>query len=149
MVCASKRRGDHPQSGEREQLVLGADENLDPVAGLSSMQKLDHVGFGLEVREQSANALEVLRSVDVAKKVGLPANDQLVARFPAPGPRGEASFDQTGGDVVELLARVLAGGFDLRRHFGQRAASNTSVEKVTGLNKRRRGHAGRRGDPAV
>ena len=57
---------------------------------------------------------------------------------PPPGPGGEARFDQTGGDVVELLARVTARGFDLRRHFGQRAAANTRVEKVAGLDKRRR-----------
>ncbi len=72
------------------------------------MQKLDHVGLGLEVGEQRANA-SILRGVHVADKVGLPANDQLVAQSPAARPRDEASFHEAGGDLVELLAGFVRG----------------------------------------
>ena len=50
------------------------------------MQKLDHVGLGLEVGEQRANALEVLGGVHVAEQIGLAANDELVARSSGAGP---------------------------------------------------------------
>src|ERR1700722_3460693 len=80
MVAVAERRCNHRRSGEREQLVLRADEDLDALAGLRPMQELDHVGLGLEVGEQGANALKVVRSAHIAEQVRLAPNDQLVAR---------------------------------------------------------------------
>src|SRR3712207_1656822 len=65
LAAVPERGGDHRGAGEREQLVLRADEDAHPFATLGAAQQVDHVGLRLEVREQQADALQVLRRLQV------------------------------------------------------------------------------------
>src|SRR4051812_50211011 len=52
--------GDHRRAREREELVLGADEDAHALAALGACEELDNVGLRLEIGEEQADALEVL-----------------------------------------------------------------------------------------
>ena len=90
------------EPGQREKLVLRADEDVHALAPLGEAQQLHQVALGLEVGEQLADALQVLQPVDVLEQVGLAAHDQalLVAERTRPG--GEPRLDDLLGQLVEL-----------------------------------------------
>ena len=111
-----KRRGDHRRARERKELVLRADEDLHPLAGFRAVQEVDHLGLGLEVGEQQADALEVLVGAQLADEMGLAAHDQLFAP-PAARPRGKARVDESRRERVDLAARSLARALDIRPRF--------------------------------
>ena len=56
-----ERRDDQRGAGQREQLVLRADEDVHALAAFGEAQQLDQVALGLEVVEQLADALQVLQ----------------------------------------------------------------------------------------
>src|SRR5436305_2088508 len=61
---------DHRRAREREELVLGADEDAHALAALGAGEELDHVGLRLEIGEEQADALEILRGVEVLQEIG-------------------------------------------------------------------------------
>ena len=64
MRCSAVAIGrDHQRgAGEREELVLRADEDAHALAGLGVAEQADQLALGFEVVEEEADALEVLRA---------------------------------------------------------------------------------------
>ena len=105
-------------AGQREQLVLRADEDVHALAALGEAQQLDQVALGLEVGEQLADALEVLEAVDVLQQIGLAAHDQALVVAERAGPGGKSRLDHLLGQLVELGL----GGGQLRSRSCARAS---------------------------
>src|SRR5271166_4281001 len=97
------------------------------------MQKIDDIGLCFEVGEQRPYPLEVVVGVNIAEKIGLPADDELLARAGLPRPGGEARVDQARRDLVELLARFQPRGLDLGARLGKRASAYARVDEIAGF----------------
>src|SRR5262245_65901770 len=67
---------DQRRARQREQLVLGTDENMHTLAALGEAQQLHQVPLGLQIIEQLPNAGKVLQPIDVDEQVGLAAQDK-------------------------------------------------------------------------
>ena len=137
------------RAGEREELVLGADEDVHALAALGEAEQLDQVTLGFEVREQLADALEVFEAADVLQQIGLAAHDQalVVAELARPG--GKPRLDHLLGELVELGLGRGQLPFDRGPGLGQGQAANVGVEIVGGLDEARRRQTGGQVDHAV
>ena len=82
--------------------------------------------------KQQADALEVLRRLEILQEVRLPAHDEL-ARLCRADRRGKAGFDESCRQRVELALHVAAPGLDLVPEIGERLAADAGVEEVAGL----------------
>src|SRR4029079_11353605 len=71
-----ERRHDQRRTRQREQLVLGADEDAHAFAALGKAKKLHQVGLGIEILEQEPHSLKVLHGFDVFEQMGAAANDE-------------------------------------------------------------------------
>ena len=84
-------------------------------------EEVDHVGLGLEIGEEQADALEILGRAEVLEEVGLAAYDQLPGiRGTATGVASPASTSR-GGQRVELALHLLARVCDLPLELGRRS----------------------------
>ncbi len=115
--CDNQRR-----SRQREELVLGADENRDAVAFVGLAEELNEFTFRFDVVEQLADAFEFFDGCDILEEVGLAADDQALAVVEAAGPGGEAGLDDVLSEGIEF--GLGAGGFASRCGRGLRRGSS-------------------------
>ncbi len=102
MLAVVEGRRDHRRAGEREQIVLRADEDAHAFAAFRPVQKIDDFLLGFEIGEEKPNALEVVERRQIFQKIGLAAHDELVALAGHIDPAREPRLDETRGQFAEF-----------------------------------------------
>src|SRR5690348_1200515 len=125
-------RDDGRGAGEREQLVLRADEDAHPFGLLGAAEEIDHVAAGLQIVEQEAYPLEIGKHLEVFEQMRLATHDQLALAAVAARPAGEAGGDDLLCQRVELGLTFLEPALDLGPYFGKGAAADPRVEEIAG-----------------
>src|SRR5690606_24379760 len=92
-----------------KQLVLGPDENPHSGAAFGQVEELDQAFLLLQVVEQHAQPVDVLRAGQPFQEICTTANDQLVrlALLAAAGPDGKAALHEVAGKGGEFALHLI------------------------------------------
>ncbi len=136
-------RDDGRRAGQREQLVLRADEDAHAIGALGAAEQIDDAALGLQVVEQQPHPLEIVHRVQVFEQIGLAAHDQLPLVGIAAGPAREPGRDDLLRQLIEFGLRLASP----RCSSSARASASVlprmrALRKFDGLDQRRRRQPG-------